>query len=211
MQIICKEKFFTINHVWFENIEKIEKGYDKIKINGSAKSLEKMDRTKCFSSVQETLISDLSIEKEKLWGKLTKTVRNEINRSKRENIEIQFFYPNMITNKLLDEFENMYVGMFESKGIHHKGLSRNVLRSYIQNQALFMSVAYIDSKPVVYHSYVCDKIHVRLLHSCSEFREADNLERNKIGRANKFLHWNDWIQLKDIGVTEYDWGGDFII
>ena len=27
------------------------------------------------------------------------------------------------------------------------------------------------------------------------------------GRANKFLHWHDWLLLKNIGVIEYDWGG----
>ena len=28
-----------------------------------------------------------------------------------------------------------------------------------------------------------------------------------LGRANKYLHWNDWIYLKQQGVVEYDWGG----
>lgn len=36
---------------------------------------------------------------------------------------------------------------------------------------------------------------------------ADSAMRNAIGRANKYLHWHDWLLLKNIGVIEYDWGG----
>ena len=36
---------------------------------------------------------------------------------------------------------------------------------------------------------------------------ADNAMRNAIGRANKYLHWNDWLLLKKMGIVEYDWGG----
>ena len=28
---------------------------------------------------------------------------------------------------------------------------------------------------------------------------------NTVGRANKYLHWNDWLLLKEMGVKEYDW------
>lgn len=49
----------------------------------------RVGRFNCIASPQETLISDLSIAEENLWGLTTKTVRNEINRSKREDVGIR--------------------------------------------------------------------------------------------------------------------------
>lgn len=60
---------------------------------------------------------------------------------------------------------------------------------------------------MVYHSYLTDGYHSSFLHSCSEFRVADKAMRNAIGRANKYLHWNDWLYLKHSGIIEYDWSG----
>lgn len=45
------------------------------------------------------------------------------------------------------------------------------------------------------------------LHHRARLRVADSAMRNAIGRANKYLHWHDWLLLKNIGVIEYDWGG----
>lgn len=137
---------------------------------------------------------------------MTKTVRNEINRSKREDVKICFYPSNLISDELLNEFESMYIEIYASKKIKTKGLSRKMLKAYIENSALLISVAYINGNPAIYHSYVCDNTHARLLHSCSAFREEDNAFRNAIDRANKYLHWRDWLYLKEMGVIEYDWG-----
>ena len=32
---------------------------------------------------------------------------------------------------------------------------------------------------------------------------------NIIGRANKRLHWEDWMYFKKLGISTYDWGGVF--
>lgn len=207
MQVLCKGRFFVTNYVWFENVEKNGGGYDKIIINASDNPVEKIGKEKCISTRQETLCTDLSASDDILWSQLTKTVRNEINRSKREDVKICFYPSNLISEKLLDEFESMYIEMYASKNIKTQGLNRKLLKAYIENNALLISVAYINGNPFIYHSYVCDKIHARLLHSCSAFREKDNAFRNVIGRANKYLHWSDWLYLKGMGVTEYDWGG----
>ena len=78
---------------------------------------------------------------------------------------------------------------------------------YIENRAFILTCAYIDNKPYVFHSYIVDDTHSRLLHSCSEFRVQDNTVKNSIGRANKLLHYKDMLYLKDLGIVLYDWGG----
>ena len=101
----------------------------------------------------------------------------------------------------------MYHEMYEEKGLHGHYLQVSELKEYAKQNALIITTAEINNKVVVYHSYIKDDLHSRFLQSCSEFRVADNAMRNAIGRANKYLHWNDWLLLKKMGIVEYDWGG----
>ena len=41
------------------------------------------------------------------------------------------------------------------------------------------------------------------------FREIDKELQKAIGRANKYLHWQDIKFLKQNNVEKYDWGGAF--
>lgn len=85
-EFLVKSKRFTTKHVWFDaEYEKIM-GYDKLIIHGAPIMKNRIGRFSCIAIPQETLISDLSLAEENLWGLTTKTVRNEINRSKRENV-----------------------------------------------------------------------------------------------------------------------------
>lgn len=72
-------------------------------------------RCKCHSMPQETLISDLSLEEDALWSMTTKTVRNEINRSKRENVRVSVHRGKEISDDLLNKFNIMYHDMYEGK------------------------------------------------------------------------------------------------
>ena len=47
-----------------------------------------------------------------------------------------------------------------------------------------------------------------LFYSASLFRELDNSAiRNRIGRANRLLHWQDMLHFKAGGISVYDFGG----
>lgn len=205
-EFIVKGKHFSTKHIWFETkIDNIGGGYDKLLIHGISQC--DIDLKDCISSEQETLISDLSCSEDELRAKMTKTVKNEINRSIRENVAINSYDGREITDSLLEDFSSMYYEMYEEKGLHGHYLPVNELKEYAKHNALVVTTAEIDGKIVVYHSYIKDDAHSRFLQSCSEFRVADNATRNAIGRANKYLHWNDWMLLKSMGIIEYDWGG----
>ena len=208
-EFLIKSKHFTTKHIWFaDKIDEIKGGgYDKLIVHGYPLHEETIGRFKCNITSQETLISDLSLNEDELWGVTTKTVRNEINRSKRENVGISVCRGKEISDALLNKFNIMYHDMYEEKGMAGHYLPINELKEYADKDALVITTSEIEGKTVVYHSYITDDYHSRFLHSCSEFRVADNAMRNAIGRANKYLHWNDWIYLKQQGVVEYDWGG----
>jgi hypothetical protein len=75
---------------------------------------------------------------------------------------------------------------------------------------LLSSVSDADGSQLSAHAYVKDSSlgRVRLLYSASHFRGmSDSGDRNKIGRANRLLHWHEIRTLKDLGFRLYDLGG----
>lgn len=159
--------------------------------------------------VQCSFINNLCDETENIWKGLTKTLRYEIKRSEKEAVRVEFINSvNLLENgnTVLHDFSVMYRNMYLSKGMHaHIGMGE--LMGYAKSGNLIVSVAYIDETPAVYHSYVFDETHCRLLHSCSLFREEEKEMQNAIGRANKYLHWRDILFFKEMGIIQYDWGG----
>lgn len=208
-EFLVKSKHFTTKHIWFENqIDKINAGGgDRLIIHGYPVQKEMVGWFKCNATPQETLISDISLDEDELWSITTKTVRNEINRSKRENVGVSVYRGGKVSDGLLNQFNIMYHDMYEEKGMPGHYLPINELKEYADKNALIITTFEIEGNTVVYHSYLTDGYHSRFLHSCSEFRVADKAMRNAIGRANKYLHWNDWLYLKHSGIIEYDWGG----
>jgi lipid II:glycine glycyltransferase (peptidoglycan interpeptide bridge formation enzyme) len=58
------------------------------------------------------------------------------------------------------------------------------------------------------HAYVISDNTARLHQSCSLFRNSDNSEyRNLVARANRYLHWDDIVYFKKLGLLWYDLGG----
>lgn len=205
-RFLVRGKRFTTKHIWFETVNNVDRrGCDNLIIHGNREN--NIHLKDCVTSEQLTLISDLSCSEEELRAKMTKTVKNEINRCIRENVVVMSYDGQAVTDELLSGFAAMYHEMYEEKGLHGQYLPVNELKAYAKHNALVITTAEIDGKVVVYHSYIKDDLHSRFLQSCSEFRVADTAMRNAIGRANKYLHWNDWLILKKMGVVEYDWGG----
>ena len=97
--------------------------------------------------------------------------------------------------------------MYQEKGMGKVLLSVNNFLAYAAKSNFYLTAASIGGREVVYHAYVTDETHTRLLISCSEFRVANKEMRNAIGRANKYLRWEDMMFFKDLGVKKYDWGG----
>jgi hypothetical protein len=61
----------------------------------------------------------------------------------------------------------------------------------------------------VWHAYVIAGDRARLIYSASLFREADKILQASIGRLNRWLHWQDMLELKRRGFHAYDFGGLF--
>jgi hypothetical protein len=160
-------------------------------------------------TIQKSLLTDLTKTEDALYASFEKSVRYEIKRSKRDGSATRVYMPNEIYNynELIHSFADCYAQMYSSKGMKAE-LSLSELQAYAYNNALYITVVSLGDERLVYHSYVADYENIRLLHSCSTFRNADDpAVRAQIGRANRHLHWDDILYFKKKGIKIYDWGG----
>lgn len=207
-----KGRFFNSLHVWSsDKLLKIDlKGIDILILKGYS-NLNNIKK-KSVSSVEKlyTLVTDLTENEDEIRKKMTKTVKNEINRAKREKTSVKIYTSEQLQNnkKVLEDFGEVYINMFEQKNMQNN-LNKKVIQPLIEQNALIVTVAYINGEPMVYHSYIIYDDKVRFFKSCSEFRVKEKQLRNAIGRANKLLQWEDILYFKDRGFQEYDWGGIF--
>ncbi len=215
MRAIAYGSHFSTCHVWFEEIHSVDElmelekecsQYDCLVIHGNRTLIKEKG---IDVIMQSSLLTDLTKNDDELLNLMTKTIRNEINRAVRESVEVKLYTSDDIKANpgLVESFAAMYHEMYAEKGMDSVQLPTKELAGYVEVGQLLISVARVEGKPVVYHSYVYGDGNSRFLHSCSEFRVADNATRNAIGRANKYLHWMDFQRLRPLGVATYDWGG----
>lgn len=207
-QFLVKGRHFTRNHVWFENARDYQScgNYDVLILHGNPEKIEKLGKHRCQWELQKTGITDLTKSEEELLGLVSKSIRKSINRSIRENVQIAVYREESEIEGILEDFAKTYHGMFLEKGMDRE-LDLNELRAYAKQGALMVSTASIDGKVVKYTSYVMDDRNARGLYGCSQFRSVDKETGNAIGRASEYQRWMNLLYFKEIGITEYDWGG----
>ena len=161
-----------------------------------------------ITKLQHTLITDLTEPQDEIFQKFAKNTKYEINRSDRDGVQFEVYTPNMLkNNQVLNDFVDCYLQMYKSKNIKCSS-PKKMMKEYINADALEITLARYNGKVLVYHTYVRDSENVRLFHSCSDFRNCqDSAEKAIVGRANRFLHWNDMIYYKENGIRMLDWGG----
>lgn len=156
-----------------------------------------------------TVINDLSLNIDDILDKTSSTVKYEINKCLKENIEITFSDSNSISNddSIIERFETAYREMAKSTNnpILVKHYNRKKIDTYLDNRILYISEA-SKYNHKVFHVYVAEGSNCVLLYSASNFRYEDKENRILIGRMNKFLHFNDMEKFKLRGVIKYDWG-----
>jgi len=156
-----------------------------------------------------TLETDLELSDVDLLAKCESNVRNEIRRAKKDGVKCQMFMSPELLGKpaVVKHFCDCYDEMHEKKGMPKVSVL-NHLNSLIIAGVLQISVACINNVIVAYHVYLVGDRIARLLYSVSEFRSFNSsAERNAIGRANRLLHYEDMLWLKNNGYYLYDWGG----
>ena len=161
--------------------------------------LEQENKNIGFYNVKrKTLLSNLEEDEERILSKFKSNVRNEINRAKKDgcmaiyNIEPKHFLALYNKFATLRNIATVPIDDYEALG-----------------ENLVLSAALYDREYVAYHAYIVDKeaSKVILLHSGTNRLENKDISVAMIGRANRFLHYQDMLYFKNKGFTLYDWGG----
>lgn len=150
---------------------------------------------------------DLTAPLEDISVPISKNTRYKIQRAEREG-----FAPRLVMDPTIAE-GSLFADYYDTFA-QHKGLApcnRPKVKALCESSALLLSsVAETDGNLASAHAYVKDSSlgRVRLLYSASHFRAmSDSGERNRVGRANRLLHWHEILTLKDFGFRLYDLGG----
>jgi lipid II:glycine glycyltransferase (peptidoglycan interpeptide bridge formation enzyme) len=144
-----------------------------------------------------TKVINLTLSNDEIFNGLNKTTKNEVQRSERDDIKIDFMLS-------YDNFKNWYDQFAELKKL--APLHDN---DYFKNN-IFVSTAYFEGKPVVCHAYLLDEESkiARLLYSVSHLPYIDDkTSRGLVGRVNKYLHYKDMLYFKKKNYLGYDFGG----
>ncbi|NMM63689.1 hypothetical protein HBE96_13600 [Clostridium sp. P21] len=206
VNVIYKKKGLKINAIWFSDGKSgdiNENKVDFIFFHGVRDNAYK----NAIVNLQYTLITDLEEDLDCIFKKINKNFRYHINRAKKEDTNCVVFNSDDLMNEpdLLNNFKKQYAIFTKLKGIDNT-YNQAAMEKYMENGNVILTKAFKGNEDYAQHIIICDGINARLLYSVSNFR-TEGADRNFIGRANKYLHWNDIEYLKNRGFQQLDWGG----
>jgi len=144
-----------------------------------------------------TLIVELDADAEMLLAACGRNTRYKVQRAAREGAIAS------------NEADWQRFVAFYNAFAKHKGLATLDGRS-APNQAGAVRKVTQEGVELVMHSYLIDRDigRARLLHSASLLHGlAENASRAAVGRANRFLHYDDMLYFRRLGLRMYDFGG----
>lgn len=153
-----------------------------------------------------TLVIDLAQGQESLLAGLKKETRYEVRRAQEKDALTLDVWDGRC-QKFRDDFVSYYNGFAATKRLPRLDKRNLELLSNAGRLDLSRSLS-STGEVLVCHAYYRHCGRVRLLHSASHFRgNGDGAFRALVGRANRWLHWQDLMRFKAAGYSWYDWGG----
>jgi hypothetical protein len=184
--------------------------------NGEEPQLEQVDLVRCFQQPEPregmlcrefyTILLDLNRNPEQLLGDIKRDTRYEVRRAQGRD---QLTY-DCRDGQDQDAFRQFcdYYDSFAIQKTQPK-LNRAWLSLLAEAGDLVLSQI-IDStgETLVWHAYHVSSDRATLFYSASLFRKFNSSAiRNRIGRANRYHHWQDMQRFKAEGISTYDFGG----
>src|SRR5699024_2625389 len=135
---------------------------------------------------------------------MTRTTRYQINKGGRDELSVEHI--TAPKNSEVKEFIDFFKPFAEEKEIE---LCREdkVYALKESNNLIISNVYHKDGRKLVGHLYTGDGKRATMLYSCSgRFTETD-IPPLEIGRANRFLHWQDILFFQEKNYKIYDFLG----
>jgi hypothetical protein len=184
--------------------------------NGEEPQSDGVDLIRCFQQPQPragmlcrefyTILIDLKRDPDQLLGDIKPDTRYEVRRAHGQD-QLTHDCRSGKDGTALREFCDYYDSFAILKA--QPKLNRDWLSLLAEADALVLSqVRDGNGDTLVWHAYHRSPHRVTLFYSASLFRKVDSSPvRNKIGRANRYLHWQDMQRFKSEGISTYDFGG----
>ena len=152
------------------------------------------------------ILLDLDRDPRELLARMKRDTRYEIRRAGDQD-QLSCDWRNAKDRQAFQQFCDYYDDFATWKA--QPKLNRAWLALLAGEGALTLSRVYDSTgETLVWHAYHCSNNRATLFYSASLFRKFDSSAiRNKIGRANRFLHWQDMQRFKSEGISVYDLGG----
>lgn len=163
-----------------------------------------------FLNLQKTFVFNLSgfKDEEEIKSNMCSTIKNNINFCKSHGVIVEFFEGDNISLDILNDFINMLKKMSIQKRLKSKIVKLKTLRQYMDRNNLILSRTVFNTSVISYHVYLADGINCVLWFSCSLFRgKNNNVDRNFVGKCNRFHHFEDICYFYKKDYLSYDWGG----
>jgi len=151
-----------------------------------------------------SLRSDLSVPAEAIAAAFDTNCRRQLRRAADDGWRYEQF---AATPDRLREFADFYDVFARQKGLWLA--DRHWLSRVAAEGQLLLTCASRAGERFVWHSYLRSGETVQVSNSASWFRDMHADERALVGRANRWLHWQDMLALREAGARSYDWGGMF--
>ena len=156
---------------------------------------------------RSTRIIDLSASPELLLKSCSRNNRYKIKRARQsDNVETGVSRRSLASTKSQSSVSTTTPSP-RAKASHRFGVAK--LDAMASAGKLVISAAVDgDGDVLATHAYLFEQHRARLTHSASLFRlQADPAQRNRIGRVNRLLHWDDIVRFRELGSSAYDMGG----
>jgi len=197
----CKSRFLTRGEVWYEDDPGDTRSVDWILYQLRSRPVPGA-KWKYFHNY----CIDLTQRAGRLWEQLDKNTAYKIRRGRdRDQIICECCDPR--NPAVLDRFEEMYNPFAATKGLSR--LDRAQIDSMAAAGVLDLSVAKDSNGDVlVYHANYRAPRRATQMHSPSQYwKLPGSAARNRIGRANRYLIWNDILRYQEQGLRCFDFGG----
>ena len=161
---------------------------------------------KALVTKQSSLITDLTVPLVEIFQQCNKTYKRQINKAKKDQVEIKEYDSKELKDKpyLLDSFKRDYEKFIKLKGIKNF-YNEGAVEKYVEGGNITLTKAFEGEVTYAQHVYVHDEKIARLLYTVSNFR--GELDKNRVGSFNKYLHWKDIEYFKEKKFQTLDWGG----
>ena len=197
---IYKSRFLVRGEVWYDH-EPDQTPVDWILYRQRSRPVP---RARCKNFY--TIVLDLRESSEALLGAMSKSALYKIRRAGARD-RVQCECQGRAGLEELDSFAQTYAVFAAIKGL--EPLDRPLLTQLAKDGRLEVSVVKDAlGKALVHHVYYRDDRRSCMMHSVSLHEMlADSGARNAMGRANRFLFWQDILRHKAQGLETFDFGG----